>query len=347
MSSTPKATLIACSTYFAIMPEPIVSPQALQRAAIACMDCCGVAFHDRVLVVSNPPHRRIAAALVDAARGRADNVRHIEYPALSRHGEEPPDAVAHALGDATVALAPTVYSISHTRTRIQATARGVRIAGMSSLTEAAFATALPIDYASLEQSTAAVARALTAATTCRLTSAAGTDITLQVRGRAAREDNGNLRAAGAFGNLPAGEAYIAPIETEGEGTLVVDGSLAGYGLLRRPLRLRLLQGRIVDAAGEAAGWLLETLDAGRFGGGRTIAELGIGANRGAHVVGTTILDEKAWGTAHVAFGTNVSFGGANEAGVHLDAVLLKPTLHLDGVPFIQDGEVRWTPGQSV
>src|SRR5262245_15401876 len=328
------------------MLDAIISPQALERGAIACMDCCGVTSRDRVLIVSNPPQRRIADALLDAARKRADSVQHLEYPTLSRHGEEPPDAVALALGEATVALAPTVYSISHTRARIQATARGVRIAGMSSLTEAAFAAALPIDYVSLERSTAAVARALTAATTCRLTSAAGTDLTVQVRGRAAREDNGNLRAAGAFGNLPAGEAYIAPIETEGEGTVVVDGSLAGYGLLRKPLRLRLCQGRIVDAAGEAAGWLLETLDAGRPGGGRTIAELGIGVNPGAHVVGTTILDEKAWGTAHVAFGTNVSFGGANEAGGHLDAVLLKPTLQLDGVPFSQDGEVRWTPGQS-
>src|SRR5262245_26346087 len=345
MSLTPNATSIACWMSFAIMSTEIISPQALELGAIACMDCLGVS-HDRVLIVSNPPQRRIAAALLDAARRRADHVRHIEYPTLSRHGEEPPDAVAHALGETTVAFALTVYSISHTRARIQATARGVRIAGMSSLTEAAFAAALPIDYVSLEQSTATVARALTVATTCRITSAAGTHVTLQISGRVAVEDNGNLRAAGAFGNLPAGEAYIAPIETEGDGTVVVDGSLAGYGLMRKPLRLRLRQGRIVDAAGEAADWLLETLDAGRPGSGRTIAELGIGVNPGAHVVGTTILDEKARGTAHVAFGTNVSFGGANEAGVHLDAVLLKPTLHLDGVPFIQDGEVRLKPRHS-
>jgi leucyl aminopeptidase (aminopeptidase T) len=318
------------------MPDGIIPPQALGQAAIACMDCLGVSPRDRVLIVSNPPQRRIAAALLDIASRRAHNVQHLEYPTLSRHGEEPPHAVARALEGATAALMPTVYSISHTRARIRASARGVRIAGMSSLTEAAFAAALPIDYVSLEQTTAAVARALTAATTCRITSAAGTDLTVQIRGRGAHEDNGNLRAAGSFGNLPAGEAYIAPIETEAEGTIVVDGSLAGYGLLREPLHLRLRRGRIVDAAGEAAEWLLETLDAGRLGGGRTIAELGVGVNPGAHVVGTTILDEKARGTVHVAFGTNVSFGGANDAGVHIDAVLLKPAIHLDGVPFIHD-----------
>src|SRR5262245_55057857 len=214
----------------------MILPQALERAAIACMNCVGAAIRDRVLIVSNPPQHRVAKALLDAARGRAGVVRHIEYPTLARHGEEPPEPVARALREATVVLAPTVYSISHTRARIEATALGVRIAGMSSLTEAAFASALPIDYRELERSTAVVARALTAATTCRLTSAAGTDLELQLRGRAAHEDNGNLREPGSFGNLPAGEAYIAPIETKGEGTLVVDGSLAGYGLLRQPLR---------------------------------------------------------------------------------------------------------------
>src|SRR5262245_57523712 len=320
------------------MPSAVTSRSALMQAAFACMNCFGAAPGDRLLVVSNPPQRRIAMALLEAARTRADVVRHVEYPPLSRHGEEPPDAVANALGEATVALATTVYSISHTRARIQATTRGVRIAGMSSLTDRAFASALPVDYASLERSAAAVARALTAATTCRITSAPGPDLVFPVRGRAAHEDNGNLRAPGAFGNLPAGEAYIAPVETEGEGTVVVDGSLAGYGLLRTPLRLRLSRGRIVDAVGEAADWLLETLDAGCDVAGRTIAELGVGVNPGAAVTGVSVLDEKARGTAHVAFGTNTSFGGINDAGVHVDAVLLRPTIHVDDVPLIVDGQ---------
>jgi aminopeptidase len=324
----------------------MTSPEALERAANACMDCFGVGTHDRVLIISNPPHRRVATALLDAARGRTAAVRHLEYATLARHGEEPPNTVAHALREATVVLAPTVYSISHTRARIEATARGVRVAGMSSLPEAAFASALPIDYEFLERSTAAVAHALTAARSCRLTTHAGTDLTLQMGGRTAREDNGNLREPGSFGNLPAGEAYIAPIETEGEGTIVVDGSLAGYGLLREPLRLHVHNGRIIHATGEAAEWMLTTLDAGRRGNGRTIAELGIGVNPGAKVTGTVIVDEKARGTVHVAFGTNVSFGGVNDASVHVDAVLLKPTVYLDGVAFIQDGETRFETAQT-
>jgi len=51
-----------------------------------------------------------------------------------------------------------------------------------------------------------------------------------------------------------------------------------------------------------------------------------------------VLDEKARGTAHVAFGTNTSFGGINDAGVCVDAVLRSPTIHLDDVPLVVAGE---------
>jgi leucyl aminopeptidase (aminopeptidase T) len=75
-----------------------------------------------------------------------------------------------------------------------------------------------------------------------------------------------------------------------------------------------------------------------------VAEFGVGVNPGARITGLTILDEKARGTAHVAFGTNVSFGGTNTAGVHIDAVLRAPTVHLDGVPLLENGEPHVAQG---
>jgi leucyl aminopeptidase (aminopeptidase T) len=309
------------------------------------MERLGVHPHDRVVIVSNPPQRRIAEALLAVSSGRACVVRHLEYPTLGHHGEEPPRIVAKALCEATVVFAPTVYSISHTQARLDATAHGVRIAGMSSLDDAAFASALPIDYERLEQSTGLVASALSAASACHITSPAGTDLHLRLDGRTAREDNGNLRHVSAFGNLPAGEAYIAPLEACGEGTIVVDGSLSGYGLVRRPLHLRLRGGRLVGASGgDAAAWLLTRLEAAGDRTGRVVAEFGVGVNPGARITGLTILDEKARGTAHVAFGTNVSFGGTNTAGVHIDAVLRAPTVHLDGVPLLENGEPHVAQG---
>jgi leucyl aminopeptidase (aminopeptidase T) len=244
--------------------------------------------------------------------------------------------VARALEWASAAIACTVYSLSHTRARVAATQRGVRIAGMSSLTEHAFAEALPIDYPRLARAVAVIATALEGADICRLTSAAGTELTLRLGGRSAIADDGNLRNPGAFGNLPAGEAYIAPVESFSEGVIVCDGSLAGYGLLAHPLTLHVSHGNLIEAQGEGSDWLLTTLAAGG-NRGRVMAELGIGVNPGAQLTGISIVDEKTAGTAHIAFGTNTSFGGENAADVHIDAILREPSIDVDGTMLIDRG----------
>jgi leucyl aminopeptidase (aminopeptidase T) len=239
--------------------------------------------------------------------------------------------------DASVVFAITTYSISHTQARLAATAGGARIASMPGFTEA-FAHAMSVDYELLRSSGARLAAALTAAESCRITSTDGSHVTLGVKGRRATADDGDLREPGAFGNLPAGEAYIAPLETVGDGTIVFDGALADYGLLGTPLHVRLEAGRAVEAHGEAGGWLLSTLDAGGDHG-RSIAEVGIGTNPSAELRGVVAIDEKVLGTAHLAFGTSASFGGVNRAGVHIDGILRAPTIELDGRPLLTGGRL--------
>lgn len=170
-------------------------------------------------------------------------------------------------------IAATTYSLSHTETRMAATRRGARIASMVNVGEETFARAMNVDYVELARAGRRIADALTAASHCRVTTAAGTDVVLELQGRTAISDDGDLTQPGAFGNLPAGEGYIAPIEVAGEGTIVFDGALADHGLLRKPLTVTLEEGRAIDAEGDRANWLLETLDAGGPTG-RQIAELG-------------------------------------------------------------------------
>ena len=316
----------------------------LAAAAKAAADCLGVGARDHVLVLCNEAERAVAEALVAAAQSRTGAVRLLEYPTLSRNGEEPPDHVAQAMCDASVVFATTTYSISHTQARLAATAAGTRIASMRGFAEA-YAQAMSVDYRLLRSDGARLAAALTAAESCRITSTAGTDISLSVKGRSATADDGNLQEPGAFGNLPAGEAYVAPLETIGDGEIVFDGALADYGLLRAPLRVRLEAGRAVDAHGEAADWLLSTLDAGGEHG-RSIAEIGIGTNPRAALCGLVAIDEKVLGTAHLAFGTSTSFGGVNQAAVHIDGMLCAPTIDLDGVPLMDEGNSRRLPADE-
>ncbi len=172
-----------------------------------------------------------------------------------------------------------------------------------------------------------------------MTAPGGTDVELSLSGRQAICDDGDLREPAAWGNLPAGEAFVAPVEAEVCGTIVFDGSLAGWGLLDEPLIVELVRGRLAAAeGGAAADWLLETLEAGGANG-RTIAELGIGTNGAAIVSGVILEDEKVEGTAHFAFGANTSFGGSNEASVHIDGLVRGAAVELDGLPILRDGRL--------
>lgn len=141
-----------------------------------------------------------------------------------------------------------------------------------------------------------------------------------------------------FGNLPAGEAYIAPHENVGSGTIVFDGSLAGYGRLASPIRITVQNGRAVDADTDAGEWLLETLDAGGEHG-RSLAELGLGTNPAVTLSGNVLEDEKVIGTMHLAFGTSAGMGGVNVAGVHIDGIVLRPTVELDRERVLDDGRL--------
>ncbi len=144
--------------------------------------------------------------------------------------------------------------------------------------------------------------------------------------------------AGAFGNLPCGEGFIAPVEGTTEGTLVVDGSIAGVGIPDEPSTLTVEGGHLVAASGEAGVKLMELLTA-HGPDGTNVAELGIGSNEKAILTGNVLEDEKILGTAHVAFGASAAIGGTVQVPVHLDCVVMKPDVSIDGEPLVRDGEL--------
>ena len=54
--------------------------------------------------------------------------------------------------------------------------------------------------------------------------------------------------------------------------------------------------------------------------------------------GIILEDEKVYGTVHIAFGTNTSFGGTNKADCHMDGIILEPTLYFDDRLIIDKGK---------
>jgi leucyl aminopeptidase (aminopeptidase T) len=297
---------------------------------------------ERVLVLWSAPQAAVAAAIAAAATARGARVQRTLFDAAEEFAE-PPAEVADSMKAADAVFAVTQGSVSHTAGRRAATAAGTRIASLAGITSAMFARAVDVDYSVLTRDGDFLARMLTAAAEVHLTSESGTDLTISIVGRVGRNDDGDLRAPGAFGNLPAGEAYIAPCEDGASGLVVADGSLLESGLLREPVELRLRDGVLESASGAVGAALLRTLDAAGPTG-RRIAELGIGTNPAARIVGEVLEDEKVRGTVHVAFGASAGIGGTNVAAVHVDAVIRQPTLEIGGVRVLDRGRLIARPG---
>jgi leucyl aminopeptidase (aminopeptidase T) len=182
----------------------------------------------------------------------------------------------------------------------------------------------------------AVAEALNRASEAHITDANGTDLRLDLSGREAIPDAGDLTDRGAFGNLPCGEGFISP--ADGNGTLVVDGSLAGIGLADEPVLLVVEGGHLTSGRGGQGMAFLELLTE-HGDDGTNIAELGIGTNEKAKLTGEILEDEKIMGTCHIAFGASAGIGGTVQVPVHLDCVVTKPTLELDGEAIVRDGQL--------
>ena len=136
--------------------------------------------------------------------------------------------VAEAMAAADVVLAPTVQSLSHTAARKRASEAGARIATLPGVTEEMLARVMSADMAELRRRGAERGRRASTPPPRRvITCPNGSDLHLDLSGRTAIPDAGELTERGAFGNLPCGEGFIPP--AGGWGTLVIDGSMAGVG----------------------------------------------------------------------------------------------------------------------
>jgi leucyl aminopeptidase (aminopeptidase T) len=295
--------------------------------------CLGIRAGDDALVVFDAGTRAIGEPLRDAAAERGADAVLALMDERSTDGTEPPPPIAAALRACDVFIAATTRSLSHTAARKQATDAGVRGATMPGVTADMLARVMAVDFDRMAERSRAAAELLTAGSVARITCPRGTDATIEFADRAGIADDGNLTAPGAFGNLPCGEAFIAPITGEGR---IVAVSLARLGLSDEPAALTLKDGRLVSADGGLGPEYLRLLSAhGELG--TNLAELGVGTNEQAQLTGNVLEDEKILGTIHVAFGASAAIGGNVSVPIHLDAVVTEPSLDIDGVAVLNRG----------
>ena len=166
--------------------------------------------------------------------------------------------------------------------------------------------------------------------TVRVTTPAGTDLTLSVVGRTPLAFTGDFSYSRC--DSACFEVTIPPIEDSAEGVFVVDGSLGYIGAPKSPLRIRFHRGRIEKIEDGEDGERLRTY-LKTFGdeGMNVAGEFGVGLNTLARCTGTCYIeDESAFGTFHIGMGRNLTFGGKHHAAGHFDLVGFDPTIYLDG-----------------
>jgi leucyl aminopeptidase (aminopeptidase T) len=304
---------------------------ALRAAAeTAVGQCLGLAAGESAVVVTDDDRLAIGRVLYDAARAVTDDATLLQYPPGNQHGEEPPAPVAAAMRSADAFLAPTTKSLSHTRARGAATEAGARGATMPEVTREVMVAGLDADYDTIARHCREVRAEVEGAEAVRVTTPAGTDVTVRPGSREWHSDTGLVHDPGDFSNLPAGEVYVSP-ETA-DGTVVVDGTMMPHGRLDgRDLRFVVEDGTVTEIDDDAVRGQVETAAELVGDAAYNLAELGIGTNVGvADLVGSVLLDEKAAGTVHLAIGDDAGIGGDTEAPIHLDGVLRNPTVYADG-----------------
>ena len=307
---------------------------------------------------------KVAEEAAQFGKTRYGNTDFVSFPATAASGAEPPevlwraafgDAIVDALAtegllprllakeatasemersrelilgrhsdvvDVVVALANN--STSHTRFRFLLNKAGGRFASLPHFDPEMFFTSMRVDWHALAARTKCLAAAVNEAVEIVLETPNGTRMRFGKAGRQAKGDDGLLTAPGSFGNLPAGEVYLAPLEGTSEGVMVLE-----YGPTRKltsPLELIVRNGMVTDIRGDEP--LREWLEH-RFAESeknRNIAELGIGTNDRATRPDNILEAEKILGTIHIALGDNSGFGGTVQTPFHEDYVFYRPTL---------------------
>lgn len=306
---------------------------------IALHDYMGLVPEESLLIVADWNQREIGLNLFEAGKEMTEEAFYIEMKPRGTNGQEPPEQVAELMKSVDVVVCPTTMSLTHTNARREASRLGVRVATMPGITEDTLVRCLSADYQTIVQTTKKVADVMKKATEMRVVTDQGTDITFSVKSRRILQSTGVMRNIGESGNLPSGEVYCAPKEGKTNGKIVFDGSFAGIGLLKTPIKVAIKAGYASKITGKTEAKKLTTILEENGKEAFAIGEFGIGTNHKAILTGEILEDEKILGTVHFAFGNNVTMGGTNNVGLHIDGIITEPTVYADDVMIMDKGKL--------
>jgi leucyl aminopeptidase (aminopeptidase T) len=288
--------------------------------------------NDKVLILTDTNSAAIAEAFKQASIKKGCTVESYEIKSNERPLIEIPEELEKLLQGKTIVLNIISAYAEEIPFRIKwlfkiEENKLLKTGHMPGITEEMMLNSVNVDFGAMKAMAGNLINALKNTVRIHITTDKGTDLLLGVAGRKFVGDIG-VEATGMC-NIPCGEIYCAPLETEANGVIVFDASIGDVGLLKQPLKVYLNDGKIIKLESndrELEKRIAELTDVDDEA--RVIGELGIGVNAGARITGNMLEDEKTLGTAHIAFGNNEDFpgGGKNRSKIHRDYLMFKPTI---------------------
>src|SRR5215207_787506 len=295
------------------MPATTTLGEVARRVVV---DYLGTRSGERFLLVTDGAVVPLLAdAILEAARRSGTDPTHVSIATRRTSGEEPPEAAVAAMVAADVCLCIAARSIYHTNAKGRAQEAGTRGCFNAPPAISAWtAGAMAADYREIRKVAERVADRLRAGTWVRVTSPAGSDITVSRAGREPRGwYTGIVRGPGEISAFPGGEVSFPPLEGTSNGVIVFERVVTDLGAISEPITITVEDGVAVAIDGGA--------DAERLRDDITESK-------------------KREGTAHFALGDNAGgYGGVVESPIHLDGMLFDVTITIDDEVIVQDGRV--------
>jgi leucyl aminopeptidase (aminopeptidase T) len=171
---------------------------------------------------------------------------------------------------------------------------------------------------------------LSQAVKVEVTNPAGTNISMNVKGRPFFTDTVIDWKTLKWMNMPTGEVIVAPMENSLEGKLVCDMAVGGIGPIKTPVQIEAKNGKVQKISstdGEVLGKVKDSLNADSRAS--IVGEFAFGINPKARFVEEFLEAEKILGTIHIAFGNNSDMPrGKNLSKNHTDLLISKPTVRI-------------------
>jgi 2,5-dihydroxypyridine 5,6-dioxygenase len=324
---------------------------------------CGLQAGDTVAVLSESQSRPILPQLARLAAARRDaQVFSLMLPTAVAHSALPPARstgaspvlrqmapVVSALAASTLVVDCTVEGLMHAPELPAILKGGARVLYVSNEHPEALARLLPDD--ALEPRVKEHVKRLRAAREMRVTSPAGTDLTISLQGAVCGGNWGYTTRPGTMTHWPGGLALAFPARGSVHGTLVLaegDVNLTFKRYLERPVTLRIEDDHVtrIEGSGLDAELMRSYIAAWGDREAYAVSHVGYGLNPAARWDSMALYDKRDFnGTELRAFAGNFLYStGANEVAGrhtlgHFDLPLRQCTVRLDGAAVVEAGKL--------